>query len=609
MTKVKIGKNLDDGGSLEIDLTTLIDTRLLIQSNSGGGKSYCIRKLLEETHGKVQQIVLDLEGEFHTLREKYDYVLIGKDGDVNINIKMAEMLARRLLELNVSAIVDLSELKHHERILFVKRFLDSMINSPKKLWHPVLVIIDEAHVLCPEKGKTESAGSVIDICTRGRKRGFGSALATQRLSKLSKDAVAELNNKLIGRTGLDIDMKRASDELGFTSKAQMMKLRELEAGEFFGFGPAISNKIIKTKIGKVKTTHPKAGSKQLVVSPPATHKIKAMLSKLGDLPKEAEEELKTKEELKNKIIELKFELRKKPKAEIDTKTIEELKSKSYIQGQDIIKRQSEKMLQRDLKEHQSYYEKQIREMEFNYKKRILVLSKILKGLKKGLMEVTTRSSNLYTMIKEEDFKIPEFTLEKRAIPKPAHIPIKRISMDIPKPEPQQRVDVPQEFKETFDYGEEKITGGALRMLKASAMFYPNHISKARMGTIAGLSYKSGSFGTYLATLKRNGFIEGYGNEYTITEEGMKKAGDVKPLPTDSESLVEMWANILKGGASRMLKELALAHPESLSKEELGSRAEISPTSGTFGTYLATLKRNGLIIVNKEEVKASKELFE
>lgn len=117
-------------------------------------------------------------------------------------VRSAALLARRLLELGVSAIISIYEMKHYERIQFVKAFLDAMVNAPKTLWHPALVVIDEAHIFCPEKGSADSAGSVIDIMTRGRKRGFAGILATQRISKLSKDAAAEANNKLIGRAGL-----------------------------------------------------------------------------------------------------------------------------------------------------------------------------------------------------------------------------------------------------------------------------------------------------------------------------------------------------------------------------------------------------------------------
>ena len=86
-----------------IDLEKLIDNRLLVQANSGGGKSWLLRWLLEQSHGKVQQIVIDLEGEFSTLRENFDYILAGKDGDTPADPRSAGLLARKLLELNVSA--------------------------------------------------------------------------------------------------------------------------------------------------------------------------------------------------------------------------------------------------------------------------------------------------------------------------------------------------------------------------------------------------------------------------------------------------------------------------------------------------------------------------
>jgi hypothetical protein len=41
--------------------------------------------------------------------------------------------------------------------------------------------------------------------SQGRKRGFAGIIATQRLSKLHKDAAAEANNVIIGRTWLDAD--------------------------------------------------------------------------------------------------------------------------------------------------------------------------------------------------------------------------------------------------------------------------------------------------------------------------------------------------------------------------------------------------------------------
>ncbi len=309
-----------------IDLPTLIDTRLLVQANSGGGKSWLLRRLLEQSHGKVQQIVIDLEGEFATLREKYDYVLAGKEGDTPADPKSAALLARKLLELNVSAIIDLYELHYQDRKHFVRLFLESMINAPKHLWHPCLVVIDEAHKFCPEKEPSEASSAVIDLATLGRKRGYCAILATQRLSKLHKDAAAECNNKLIGRTGLDVDRKRASEELGFTAKDQSLALRNLEAGAFFAFGPAISPEVIKVTIGNVSTTHPKAGSRIFARAPiPPTENIRKILGALKDLPQEAEAEAHTIEALQKEIATLKHQLSQKNQGtqkEVPSKEIE-----------------------------------------------------------------------------------------------------------------------------------------------------------------------------------------------------------------------------------------------------------------------------------------------
>jgi hypothetical protein len=107
------------GKKLEIDFPTLVDTRLLIQANSGGGKSWLLR-LAERV--EIQTIVLDNEGEFASLRESVDVLLVGAGGELLADPRHAALLARRLLEYKVSAVVDLYKLKLSERRRFVNSF-------------------------------------------------------------------------------------------------------------------------------------------------------------------------------------------------------------------------------------------------------------------------------------------------------------------------------------------------------------------------------------------------------------------------------------------------------------------------------------------------------
>jgi hypothetical protein len=71
-------------------------------------------------------LLIDIEGEYASLRETMDAVLVGPDGDIPTDLRSAELLARKLVELRVSAIINIYDLKIHERREYVRRFLDSL---------------------------------------------------------------------------------------------------------------------------------------------------------------------------------------------------------------------------------------------------------------------------------------------------------------------------------------------------------------------------------------------------------------------------------------------------------------------------------------------------
>lgn len=306
------------GDGVTVDVQQLIDSRLLVQANSGGGKSYLVRKLCEITYGHAQVIVLDPDGEFHTLREKFDFALAGPGGECPATVKSAPLLARRLLELGTSCVIDIYELGA-QRAAFIAAFLDSLMSAPRDLWHDVIVVVDEVNKFCPEGGRRdklteESTNAIIDLMTRGRKRGYCGILATQRISDLNKSAAAECNNVLIGRCNLDIDIDRAAKRIGMNPRQATEVLPELPAGTFYAMGPAISvdwlvsHRVAKIQVGKVTTTHPKRGQKVAVAPPRAM--VKKVLAQLADIPEEAAEEANTVVELKAEIVKQRALVRK-----------------------------------------------------------------------------------------------------------------------------------------------------------------------------------------------------------------------------------------------------------------------------------------------------------
>src|SRR3546814_7623538 len=61
------------GKPVLIDIEELLATRLLVQGNSGSGKSHLLRRLLEGSAKLVQQVVIDPEGDFVTLAEVFGH--------------------------------------------------------------------------------------------------------------------------------------------------------------------------------------------------------------------------------------------------------------------------------------------------------------------------------------------------------------------------------------------------------------------------------------------------------------------------------------------------------------------------------------------------------
>lgn len=282
------------GESANVDLGRLLRERLLIQASSGGGKSWLIRRLVEQAHGKVPIVLIDREGEFASLREKYDFVLAGKRGDTPVTIATAALLARTVLEVSANVICDLSDLVLEDQQAWVGNFLTAFVGAPEELWKDFLVILDEAHLFAPEEGKVPCKKAVANLTSLGRKRGYGAVLATHRLGKLDKDIAAELQNVFIGKTVLDIDRDRAARALDVSrvEKLNFFKaIRRLTPGIFYGYGNAIvEDEPRLLKVGAVSTTHREPGARIAAVAPPPTEAILHLLPRFKGLGEKAKRE-------------------------------------------------------------------------------------------------------------------------------------------------------------------------------------------------------------------------------------------------------------------------------------------------------------------------------
>jgi len=244
-----------DGTSALLDLEELLATRLLVQGNSGSGKSHLLRRLLEQSAPWVQQCIIDPEGDFVTLAERYGHVVV----DAARSEAELAGIATRIRQHRISTVVNLEGLEIDQQMRSAAAFLNGMFDAERDHWYPVLVVVDEAQMFAPTAGgevsddaRKISLGAMTNLMCRGRKRGLAGVIATQRLAKLAKNVAAEASNFLMGRTFLDIDMARAADLLGM-DRRQAEMFRDLKRGHFVALGPALSRRPLKVAIGEVET--------------------------------------------------------------------------------------------------------------------------------------------------------------------------------------------------------------------------------------------------------------------------------------------------------------------------------------------------------------------
>ncbi len=580
---VILGTRYTGGVPFAVNLATLLTSNGLVQANSGGGKSHTLRRMIESAFGRVQQIVIDPEGEFSTLRAKYDVLLVGKGGDTPADLRSAKLLAHKLLELGTSAVIDLYEMRKTDRPLWVAAFVQALVDAPKSMWRDLLVYVDEAHEFAPQPGHgaQESVGektcrsALIDLAAKGRKRGYGVIAATQRLSKLSKDFAAELKNVLIGQTFLGIDRDRAADSLGITKSARaefFQTIKMLPPGCFYALGRAFGCIEPETvKIGPVQTEHPQAGRRQSA-PPPPTGKIKHLLPQLGDLPKEAEDALVTEKQLRARIAELEHAVKAVPVP---------------------VAAPAPKQDTAALKANTAAYDRVTKTLDGL----IVTTPKVLAALRALLDEHAGKIDALATTLNEArvDLRGPgdraATAVAKAEYERRLLLPRTRVSLtggSIPAPTPP---DAPTDGV--------KLNRAAERAV-LTALKQRGPLTRKRLAVTAGYAGRGGGFLGALSKLRTAGYVVDAGDKLQITEAGDVAIGAVPSLPT-GKALVAHWMMQLNRRAEReVLDVLIQNHPRSMSAEEVAAKTDqgngtpYEPRGGGFLGAVSKLRTLGLI---------------
>jgi len=535
--QIKIGKGRK---ALTIEAAKLITRCALVQGGRDSGKSYLVRVIVEQTiQGGLQTIVLDPEGEFATLREKCSVLIVGDDGDLPVRISKGKRLAHRIAGAGVSTVVDLSSLKPQDRYEFVRVFLDAFDQLPKKLQkRPRLFVVDEAHLYCPEsgKGKAVCAESVVTLLSQGRKRGHGTILVTQRLSKLRKDAANECGTLFIGRTAAS-DLSRAQDELGIT-KAEREALRDLPTGTFWAGGSGVGPSR-QVEIRRALTSHPSPGEFYRHQTPPAPKEITKLLADFADAEPEVDPEPPS------------------------SAAAPERHSREAQRKLDALRNR-----ERDL-QHQL----EVRDAE--------------------ILGLQAHVGRLTRVIEEARSALTVPPAHRLATPRPSRA--RPSAPRKPRPAPPDQVAQRKPAHSTgLAFSWSSAPG---KLLTVAIQHHPQLLTRKRAAALAGIRSRSSTLRNAMTSLRKSRLIDERGNAFAVYDWVADEHRDHVPALPSGQDLIDQWRGRLGGAPLAIFDALLDTGVGRGHRAEICAVAQVDPNRSTARNAYTKLRALGLIESN------------
>lgn len=566
-----------------------------ILARRGSGKTYTAKVMAEEMIAAGAQVgAIDPVGVWWGLRSSADgngeglpVVIFGGDhADVPLDPATGEQIANLVVEHDFNFVLDLSLLRKGEQRHFLTDFFETLYRRNRD---PLHLMLDEADAYAPQrpvKGGERLLGSVEDVVRRGRARGLGMTLITQRPASIHKDVLTQISTLVAMRVTGPHDV-RALDEWvklhaqGDDRQTFLDSLASLKTGEAWFWSPEYLDLFTRVKVRQAKTfdssATPKAGESRIEPTARKPVDLDDVRQQLAAVIEKVEaDDPKT---LRRRIAELEREVAQE-RAAVPATVVEEVEIP--VLTPDVIER----------------LDTAVRELDAVVDKASSIRDEISEHLEQW--DPLATSVRVTPAVAASMHRPPARPRRSQAGVSGGHVSASQVRLAPAGTAAAAPSDADPDVT---------LKKGARKMLQTLARPPGIKLTRVQVGSLSGIAHTGGTFRTYLGILQRNGLIDEAGDMFVITDAGLAALGDEIPqAPRTPEEVRDMWMKTLKAGARRMLDVLIDAYPHWTTTDQLGERAEVEPSGGTFRTYLGTLRRNGLADVNGDEIRAADALF-
>lgn len=551
----------------------------------GSGKSNAAAVMAEEMFkAELPFVVIDPVGSWWGLRSSGDGkrpgleipIFGGPKGDVPLERRGGNLIADLIVDERLSCVLDLRTLDSEGG----KK--DFLLDFARRLYTrneaPLHLFLEEADDYIPQqpwRQEKELKRAFENIVRRGRNRGLGITMITQRSASIAKDVLTQAGTLIAFRTTGPRDRAAVLEWVKYHDQdLEIAKsLPELADGQCWIWSPEFLGDTVQNKFRRRETFDSGQTPKML--------KAMKRPARLADVDLAAVE--------------------KKMAATIERAKAEDPKA---LRAENVKLRKELEIAQnnRSVVTKVAFKKAKIIKQPALTKREWNVLNKVVQTCKKELDQLESIATQLSRVLVatepskgEAEFPINLQHNRKEQLP----------STYTTKGRLELRSSVNPEKPRVKKYDlNGRLNPGERAILTVIVQYEKEGADQEQIAVLTG--YKQTSRVTYLKQLRQKGFIFIEGNKIYPTNEGTVALGPVEELPT-GEALQQFWLNRLSPGEKKIFDALLQAYPKSLGNPEIQYRTEYKATSVV--TYLKQLRARKLVTTERGTAQASSKLFD
>lgn len=589
MRRTRTLLQLADRLSLPVDAVT---EKLAFLGRTGSGKSYAATKLAElMLEAGAQVVALDVVGIWYGLRTGDHGLKIpvfgGMHGDIPLEPTSGALVADLIVDRNISAVLDISQMLDSEKARFAQAFADRFYFRKKFDPGAVHLFLEECQELVPQnamKGEERMLHAFERLVKLGRNFGIGVSLISQRPQEVNKKALNQVEcvfafqmtgtherkavEAWIADKGIDIDVKALLPKLqvgcphvwsprwlGVSEQVRILQKRTLDTS---------STPKVGAKRGKTQT-----------LTPIDLAELRTQMAATIDRAKAEDPK-----ELNRRIAELQKQLQARPAA--------------APAPEPIVKRVEIPMVDLGL----------INGLRDSVMKKVRAFGRNTERARKVIAEALAEVDRLAEALTQTNQQIEvEFNAgcdsAMRRLDGYNKDPLKAITRGQP---PKSGAPAPRQ--QAIDAGQQILGNGGERTI----MIFVAQVNGATREQITVTTgYKRSTRNEYIRRLSQAGFVTLAGDDVNPTPSGIEALGaDYKPLPT-GQKLRDHWIATLPEGESAILELCFECYPLVISRDDITDRTRYQRS--TRNEYIRRLAARKLVVTSHDgEVKASEHLF-